>query len=208
MQRQKFALWEKGYTEKPILREVINMAVQNAMTGDFLRSAYDGESMAHMRYLIWGDIARKEGFKNIARLFEAIAYAERVHAGNHFNELDGATADATVAAGAVFGVGKTADNLQGAINGELHEVKQMYPVYLDAAEFQNEAGAKRSFHFALEAEKIHAELFRLALEAAKAGKDMELDNIYVCPVCGHTVLGAAPANCPVCGAKREMYREF
>jgi rubrerythrin len=128
------------------------MAVQNAMTADYLRSAYDGESMAHMRYLIWGDMAEKEGFPKIGKLFTAIAYAERVHAGNHFHVLGGTTADATVAAGGVFGTGKTVDNLQGAINGELHEVNQMYPVYLNTAEFQNEAEAKRSFHFALEAE--------------------------------------------------------
>ena len=184
------------------------MAVKNAMTSDFLHSAYGGESMAHMRYLIWGDMAKKEGFPNVARLFEAIAYAERVHAGNHFREIGGEIADAAVTAGGVFGVGKTADNLQGAINGELHEVNQMYPVYLNAAEFQKEAGAKRSFHGALEAEKQHAALFRKALDAVKAGKDMELKAVYVCPVCGHTVLDEAPDQCPVCGAKKEMYKEF
>ena len=61
--------------------------VNNAMTADFLRSAYGGESMAHMRYLIWGEVARKEGLNNIGTLFEAIAYAEYVHANNHFNVL-------------------------------------------------------------------------------------------------------------------------
>ena len=184
------------------------MAVKNAMTSDFLHSAYGGESMAHMRYLIWGDIAEKEGFPNVARLFRAIAYAEQVHASNHFREIGGETADATVTAGGVFGPNKTADNLQGGINGELHEVEQMYPVYLNAAEFQNEAGAKRSFHFALEAEKIHAALFQSALDAVNAGKDMQLQAIYVCPVCGHTVLDEAPEKCPVCGAKKEMYHKF
>ena len=57
-------------------------------------------------------------------------------------EIAGNTADATVTAGAVFGDGKTVDNLQGAINGELHEVEQMYPVYLNAAKFQGESGAR------------------------------------------------------------------
>jgi len=188
--------------------EGINMAVKNAMTNDFLHSAYGGESMAHMRYLIWGKMAEKEGFPNIGRLFEAIAYAEQVHASNHFKEIGGDTADATVVAGAVFGVGKTVDNLQGAIDGELHEVNQMYPVYLNAAEFQKEEGAKRSFHFALEAEKIHAELFKQAQDAAKAGKDMEFQKVYICPVCGHTVLNEAPDKCPVCGAKKDAYKAF
>ncbi len=184
------------------------MAVDNAMTADFLRSAYGGESMAHMRYLIWGDMAAKEGFPNIAKLFEAIAYAERVHAGNHFRVIAGGTADATVTAGAVFGTGKTADNLQGAIDGELHEVEQMYPVYLNTAKMQNESGAERSFHFALEAEKIHAELFRQAQAAARANKDMALQSVHICPVCGHTVLDEAPDACPVCGAKKAVYVKF
>lgn len=124
------------------------MAVKNAMTSEFLHSAYGGESMAHMRYLHWGQIALKEGFPNIAKLFEAVAYAESVHAGNHFREIGGEIADAAVTSGAVFGIGKTVDNLQGGINGELHEVEQMYPVYLNAAEFQKETGVVRSFHFA------------------------------------------------------------
>src|SRR5690554_6758417 len=154
-------------------RRYVHMAVQNDMTADFLRSAYGGESMAHMRYLYWGDVARKEGFSKIGKLFDAIAYAEQVHANNHFVEVGGDIADATVTAGGVFGDCKTVDNLQGAINGELHEVEQMYPVYLNAAGFQEEKGAKRSFHFALEAEKIHAELFKQAQDAAKEGKDIE-----------------------------------
>jgi len=184
------------------------MAVKNAMTSDFLHSAYGGESMAHMRYLTWGDKAEKDGFPNVARLFRAIAYAEQVHASNHFRAIGGETGDATVTAGGVFGYNSTADNLQGAINGELHEVEQMYPVYLNAAEFQQEADAKRSFHFALEAEKQHAALFQKALDAVKAGKDIALTTIYVCPVCGHTILNEAPDKCPVCGAKKEMYHKF
>jgi len=184
------------------------MAVQNAMTADFLRSAHGGESLAHMRYLIWGDMAEKEGFPKIATLFRAIAYAERVHATNHFKEIDGDTADVTVTAGGITGTGKTVDNLQGAINGELHEIKQMYPVYLNTAQFQEEKGAKRSFHFALEAEKIHAKLFQEAQDRVKEGKDMDFESVYICPVCGHTVLNEAPEHCPVCGAKRELYHQF
>lgn len=184
------------------------MAVKNAMTSDFLHSAYGGESLAHMRYLTWGTIAEKEGFKNIAKLFEAISYAERVHANNHFNEIAGDTQDATVTSGGVFGTGKTVDNLQGAINGELHEVEQMYPVYLNVAQFQKEKGAERSFHFALEAEKIHVDLFQKAQNVAREGKDIELNSVHICPICGHTILDEAPDRCPVCGAKKEMYVKF
>ena len=184
------------------------MAVQNAMTADFLRSAYGGESMAHMRYIAWGNLAEKEGFPNIGRLFKAVSYAEQVHANNHFRELGIRVGDHTVTAGAVFGIGSLVDNLQGAINGELHEVEQMYPVYLQTAQFQDEKGAQRSFHFALEAEKIHADLFAKAQTSAKEGKDLELSAVFICPVCGHTILDGAPDNCPVCGAKKEKYKEF
>ncbi|MHB8064686.1 MAG: rubrerythrin family protein [Ruminiclostridium sp.] len=184
------------------------MTVKNAMTSDFLHSAYGGESMAHMRYLAYRDIAQKEGFPNIAKLFNAISYAERVHATNHYNVIGGNTTDATVTAGGIFGNGKTFDNLQGGINGELHEVEQMYPVYLNAAQFQNEEGAQRSFHFALEAEKIHAKLFKIAQAAVKEGNDIELKSVHICPVCGHTILDEAPDNCPVCGAKKELYKNF
>jgi rubrerythrin len=185
------------------------MAVKNDMTADFLRSAYGGESMAHMRYLIWGDMAEREGFPNIRRLFNAVAYAEWAHADNHFRELGERKGGADVHAGAVFGTGKTVENLQGAIDGELHEVHQMYPVFLETARFQNEKGAERAFHFALEAEKIHARLFQEAQASAGKGKDMELGAVYVCPVCGYTHSGEdVPDVCPVCGAKKERFKAF
>ncbi|NLK72832.1 MAG: rubrerythrin family protein [Clostridiales bacterium] len=184
------------------------MGVKNDMTADFLRSAYGGESMAHMRYLIWGEMADKENMPNIGRLFRAIAFAEQAHANNHFRVLKDKEGDCAVTAGAVFGAGKTVDNLQGAIEGELHEIEQMYPVYLNTAKFQEEKEAERAFYYALEAEKIHARLFQLAQDAAKQGEDMKLGPVYVCPVCGHTVSENLPDACPVCGAKKQAYKHF
>ncbi|OEF98940.1 Rubrerythrin-2 [Vulcanibacillus modesticaldus] len=184
------------------------MPLNNIMTEKFLRSAYGGESMAHMRYLIWGEIAEKENLPNIARLFRAIAYAEWAHANNQFRELKDKKGSFSVSAGAVFVVGKTVENLQGAIDGELHEAQQLYPVYLQTARFQNEKGAERAFHFALEAEKIHARLFQEAKTAAEQGKDMELGTVYVCPICGHTHVGTIPGKCPVCGVTEDKYKTF
>ncbi len=184
------------------------MALKNAMTADFLRSAYGGESMAHMRYLIWGDAAEKDGYPNIARLFKAVAYAEWAHAKNHFNVLKNQVGDNTVAAGAVFGETNIVDNLQGAIDGELHEIEQMYPVYLETAKFQDEKDAQRSFHYALEAEKIHADLFQKAQDKAKQGKDIEADTIYICPVCGFTEIGDNVEKCPVCGVSKDRFKAF
>lgn len=184
------------------------MGVNNAMTADFLRSAYGGESMAHMRYLIWGDSAEKDGYPNIGRLFRAIAYAERVHAKNHFNVMKDQVGDSSVVAGAIFGHTNIVENLQGAINGELHEIDQMYPVYLETAKFQNEKDAERSFHYALEAEKIHADLFKNAQKEAKEKKDIGDETIYICPICGYTEIGEKVEKCPICGAKRELFEAF
>ncbi len=184
------------------------MSVKNVMTADFLRSAYSGESMAQMRYLIWANVADKEGMPNIGRLFRAIGYAEYVHANNHFRELKDEKGDFTVPAGAVFGIGDTVENLQGGIDGELHEIEQMYPVYLEAARFQDEKGAARSFHFALEAEKVHVDLFRKAQDIAREGKDMDIDSIHVCNICGHTIIDTLPDKCPICGAKSQAYESF
>ncbi len=88
------------------------------MTAANLRSAYGGESMAHMRYIRWGDRAEEEGFANVAWLFRAIASAEVVHATNHFNVLKDVKGDHLCASMAVFGVGKSEENLAGAIAGE------------------------------------------------------------------------------------------
>jgi rubrerythrin len=182
--------------------------VNNAMTADFLRSAYGGESMAHMRYLIWGEAAEKDNYPNIGRLFKAIAYAEQVHAKNHFTVLKDQVGDSSVTAGAVFGHTTIVENLQGAIDGELHEVEQMYPVYLETAKCQKESDAQRSFHYALEAEKIHAKLFKEAQDAAKNNSDISSEQIYICPVCGFTEIGDHVDKCPVCGVNKEKFVAF
>ncbi len=184
------------------------MSVNNAMTADFLRSAYGGESMAQMRYFTWADVADREKMPNIGRLFRAIAYAEYVHANNHFRELKDEKGDSTVTSGAIFGIGDTVENLQGGIDGELHEIEQMYPVYLEAARFQGEKGAERTFHYALEAEKAHLVLFQRAQDIAKEGKDMDIDLIHVCNVCGHTTVDGLPDQCPICSAKKAAYKTF
>lgn len=183
---------------------------KNAMTTDFLRSAYGGESMAHMRYLVWGDHAAKEGFPNIGRLYQAIAHAEYVHAHNHFKVLKDVTGGFSVTAGGEFGLKSVAENLAWAIEGEKGEVDQMYPVYYSAAEFQGEKDAMRSFHYALEAEKIHVQLFSKAREHALAGEDLPIDGqkIHICPVCGFTHIGEHPDPCPVCKVKSNMFVPF
>ncbi len=178
------------------------------MTAANLRSAFGGESMAHMRYMIWADMADKEGFKNVARLFRAVSYAETVHAANHFKVLGKAPGDFEVLAGAGFSTGKTAELLAGAIGGEEFEIAEMYPAYIAVAEAQGEKDAARTFNWALAAEKIHAEMYKKAKESADKGKDPELDRVQVCSNCGYTTEGEAPDTCPVCGVPKKMFQEF
>jgi len=173
-----------------------------------LRSAFGGESMAHMRYLIWGEKADRDGFPDVGRLFRAIGHAERVHAGNHFAELRDQGGDFLVPAMAGFGLGTTSDNLAGAIAGENFETEEMYPAYIEVAKTQQEKGAQRSFHFAVSAEAIHAAMYQKAKQAVDDGRDAELGRIQVCEVCGYTVEGEIPDRCPICGAKKDKFQTF
>lgn len=164
------------------------------MTEDSLKAAFAGESQAHMRYLIFAEVAEKEGRPNLARLFRAIADAEKVHATNHLNALSL--------------VKESSSNLQVGIDGENYEIEEMYPAYNAIAELQNESGAKRSIHYALEAEKIHSALYQKAKQSVDSGKDIEIGDIYICQVCGHTVDGSAPDRCPICGATKDKFKKF
>ncbi len=180
----------------------------NPMTSTNLKSAYGGESMASIRYLAWGQQALKEGFPNVNNLFVAIAFAEQIHAHNHFRELKNEIGDASVTADAGFGATSTSENLQGAIDGENYEVDQMYPAFIAVAEMQGEKGSLRSFNYAMEAEKTHAALFTLAKDAVDSNKDYDVDKVSVCTICGHTIVNDATDKCPVCKVGPQMYRTF
>jgi rubrerythrin len=80
----------------------------------------------------------------------------------------------------------------------------MYPPMFEQAVAEGHK-AKRMFGYAVEAEKVHAELYRKALEAVKAGNDITETEIWLCPVCGHIELGAPPEHCPICNVKASVY---
>lgn len=161
-------------------------------TKDNLKEAFAGESQANQKYRAFAKKAEKDGFPNIAKLFKTTAEAERIHAEGHFGALDG--------------IGSTAENLQAAIDGETYEFESMYPPMLATAEAEGHK-AKRMFKFAVEAEAVHAELYKLALEAAKQGKDIDTSEIYLCPVCGHIELKKPTDKCPICNLQPEKYIE-
>ena len=178
------------------------------MTAANLRNAFSGESQANMRYGIYADLADGEALDNVARLLRALAFAERVHAGNHFRALRVETgAHGTTSYGG-FGISSTANNLEVAIEGEVFESSEMYPAYKAVASFQEEDAAERSFHWAWQAEQAHAVLLRQAKAAVEAGHDYEVAVLSVCDVCGHTVSGAAPDRCPICNAPKSRYTVF
>lgn len=179
-----------------------------AMTQDNLRSAFGGESQAHMRYRIWAVTAEKEGFPNVARLFNATSDAEQVHATLHFKALKECAGDFSVTSMAGFGISKTSGNLQGAINGELFEASEMYPAFIAVAEMQGESEAVKAYRFAVAAEKVHAERFQTAKDAVDAGKDLDVDKVFLCPVCGYIGFSAEEEVCPLCGAKKAVFIEY
>ncbi len=162
-------------------------------TTDNLKAAFAGESQANRRYLAFAEKADKEGYPQIAKLFRAAADAETIHAHAHLR--------------AMKGIGNTLENLQTAIAGESFEYQKMYPEFLKAAQAEKEQPAVRSFRNALAVEETHYKLYSQALATLKAGKDLPAASIYVCPVCGHTVIGDAPDTCPVCGTPADDFSE-
>ncbi|RVU55216.1 rubrerythrin family protein [Anaerosphaera multitolerans] len=180
----------------------------NHMTSDNLRSAFGGESQAHMRYIIWGEEAEKAGFKNVARLFKATSDAEEVHAKLHFNALKDVKGDFPVTSMAGFGIGTTSENLEGAKGGEVFEYTQMYPAYIAVAEMQGEDTAVKAMRYAIEAEKVHAERYQEAKDCVDAGKDLDAEDIILCPVCGYITFDATLEECPICHAKAKVFVKY
>lgn len=157
-----------------------------------LKEAFAGESQANQKYRAFAKKAERDGFANVARLFQAAAEAERIHAEGHLKALEG--------------IGSTAENLQAAINGETYEYTEMYPPMFDQARADDHK-AKRMFEYALKAEEVHAKLYKLALEAVQQGKDLDVD-FYLCPICGYIEFGKPTEDCPVCGTKADKFVRY
>jgi rubrerythrin len=154
-----------------------------------LKEAFAGESQANRKYLAFAEKADREGYPQVARLFRAAAEAETVHALNHLRDLKAIPA--------------TADNLKEAMAGEVAEFTKMYPPMIAAAQAEGNKDAERTFSYANEVEKIHAQLFKKALNTLEK---KELVDLFVCPVCGYTVEGEAPDKCPVCNALKKLFK--
>ena len=156
-----------------------------------LKDAFAGESQANRKYLAFAKQAEKEGYSQVAKLFRAAAEAETVHAHTHLKTFGG--------------INSTADNLQEAINGETYEFTSMYPEMIKTAETEGEKKALRSFSWANEVEKIHANLYQKALD--NIDTPVEAD-YYVCNVCSYTCENEAPDVCPVCKSQKKAFHKI
>ena len=162
-------------------------------TSDNLKAAFAGESQANRNYLAFAKKAEEEGFPQIAKLFRAAAEAETVHAHAHLRVMGG--------------VKGTPDNLQAAIDGEGYEFQKMYPKFVAEAQAEGNQPAVISFRNAMAVEEIHHGLYCGALKSLKAGKDLPGSRMFVCQVCGNTVLGEPREACRICGAPKERFVE-
>ncbi|NLB61445.1 MAG: rubrerythrin family protein [Clostridiales bacterium] len=155
-----------------------------------LMEAFSGESQANKKYLAYSKKAEKEGKKNAAKLFMAASDAETLHALKHFE-----------VAGKIL---STEENLKDAVSGENYEYQSMYPEFLKVAEEEGNAAAIRTFSYALQAEEVHARLYKEALENID---DTEEVFYYLCPVCGN-IEKARPKRCNICGVLGEKFIEY
>jgi rubrerythrin len=175
----------RGYEYLPKKEDKLSKTETN------LKEAFAGESQANRKYLAFAQKADREGHKQAAKLFRAAAAAETVHAHAHLRALEG--------------VNSTAENLKEAIGGETYEFESMYPPMIEDAEAENHSAALRSFRFANEVEKVHAELYQKALDTLENPQDVDY---YVCSVCGHTVENEPPDSCPICSSKAQAFKKI
>lgn len=160
-------------------------------TDDNLKAAFAGESQAFMRYQAFARAAEKSGQHQVARLFRAIAEAEKVHALNHFAAMGAA--------------GATDKNLKTAIEGETYEFTEMYPEFIKQAQSDGNKKALGSFKDASAVEKVHSVLYGQAMANPQVNDGKFY---YVCPVCGNTVIGKAPDKCSICGADGKKFMKI
>ena len=154
-----------------------------------LLEAFAGESMARNKYTYWASKAKKDGFEQIASIFEETANNEKEHAKMWFKLLEG---------GAVKG---TTDNLKAAAEGENFEWTDMYERMAKEAEEEGFAEIAEKFRAVAAIEKHHEERYRKLLKNINDQIVFSRDGdcIWKCRNCGHIVVGKhAPEVCPVC----------
>lgn len=162
-----------------------------------LMDAFAGESMARNKYTYFASKARKEGYEQIAALFEETAGNEKEHAKMWFKYLEGGS------------IKSTAENLEAAAAGENFEWTDMYARMAKEAREEGFEEIAAKFEGVLAIEKAHEERYRKLLKNVNDKLVFSRDNdcIWQCANCGHIVVGkCAPEVCPVCNHPQSYFQ--
>ena len=159
-----------------------------------LEAAFAGESQARNKYSYFASRAKKDGFEQIAAIFEATANNEKEYAKMWFKELEG--------------IGDTAANLAAAADGENYEWTDMYEGFAKTAEEEGFTELAAKFRLVAAIEKRHEERYRALLRNVETSKVFEKSEVKVweCRNCGHIVVGTkAPEVCPTCAHPQSFF---
>ena len=165
------------------------MELKGSKTEQNLMTAFAGESQARNKYTYFASKAKKEGYEQIAAIFQETADNEKEHAKMWFKLLNGGE------------IGSTAENLQAAADGENYEWTDMYAEFAKTAKEEGFTKIAYLFEEVAKIEKEHEERYLKLLENVKDGKVFEAGEVKIwkCRNCGHIVVGTkAPEVCPVC----------
>ena len=170
------------------------MELKGSKTEKNLKAAFSGESEARNKYTYFASVARKEGFEQIAEIFQKTADNEKEHAKLWFKALGG--------------LGNTAANLLSAAEGENYEWTDMYATFAKEAEEEGFTEIASKFRMVAAIEKTHEERYRALLSNVEMQKVFEKADmtIWECRNCGHLVVGVkAPEVCPVCNHPQSYF---
>ena len=165
------------------------MELKGSKTEANLMTAFAGESQARNKYTYYASKAKKDGYEQIAAIFEETANNEKEHAKLWFKELHGGDVPSTI------------DNLKDAANGENYEWTEMYKEFAETAREEGFDQIAKLFEMVGEIEKHHEERYRDLLDKVENGKifHKEVETIWICRNCGHVYYGKdALKVCPVC----------
>ncbi|RLC38185.1 rubrerythrin family protein [Candidatus Falkowbacteria bacterium] len=180
-----------------------------------LATAFIGESQARNRYTIYAKIAKKEGYEQMSEIFMQTAEQELEHAKwlmrliNELEEKIGIKQEIKVNAEVPANIGKTAENLKAAIDGEHYEHSEMYPNFTAEAEAEGLPEIASRLKAIARAEAHHEERYKKLLSQLETGSVFKKDSetAWVCRKCGYEYSGPeAPPKCPACGHPQSYYQ--
>ena len=191
-----------------IQMEVKNMkSIKGTQTEKNLLAAFAGEAQARMRYTYFASKAKKEGYEQIAAIFQETADNEKEHAEVFFKHLQGGEVEISAAYPAGV-IGTTEENLLAAAEGEKMEWGQLYPDFAKTAEKEGFPMVAHSFREIGEVEEYHERRYRKLLDNVKKNKVFKKDKPikWKCRNCGYVHEGPeAPDVCPACQHPQSYY---